>query len=489
MNCSLISGLCRPAALLLAALASGCALNPATGEHDFVLMSEDREIALGRESHAEVLKQYRRYDDPALQAYVQDIGTKVATASHRANLIYRFTVLDSPEVNAFALPGGYIYITRGLMAYLGSEAELAAVLGHEIGHVTARHSVRRHSTAMVTGVVGTVIAAQTGVRGAQDLANVLGTALVRGYGREHELEADALGAEYLARSGYDPRAMLNVIRVLKDQELFEKQLAEQEQREPRIYHGLFSTHPDNDKRLREVINRATALSKAGPAAPDDASYLRAIEGLVFGDSEADGIRRGSRFYHRELNFAMHFPDGWRVDNLKDRLAARPPGNDAILQLTTTDRNRRITPREFMLQRLELSELSHEAPFPHGGLQGHTAVARARTPYGTRPVRFVVIYHADRAYVLAGAARDDDQPLRYDSEFVAAGRSFHPLRPEEMVLARALRIGLTTAGSDTHYAALASGSRIPNHPEPQLRLLNGHYPAGEPAAGELLKIVD
>ena len=167
-----------------------------------------------------MLKQYRVYDDPALQQYVQSVGDKVAKLSHRNNLFYRFTLLDSTQVNAFALPGGYIYITRGLLVYLNSEAELAAVLGHELGHVTARHSVRQHSMSTTTNLLGALIGAASGVQGVGQLTNMIGTGIVRGYGREHELEADGLGVEYLARAGYDPAAMEKVITTLKNQELF-----------------------------------------------------------------------------------------------------------------------------------------------------------------------------------------------------------------------------------------------------------------------------
>ena len=174
---------------------------------------------------------------------------------------YHFTVLDSTEINAFALPGGYIYITRGLLAYLNSEAELAAVLGHEIGHVTARHSVRQQTSARAAGVgagILSILLPELANAGLGQTVNVLGTALLSGYGREHELEADRLGADYLAHSGYDPQAMLAVIRTLKEHEILESRLAREEGRRARIYHGVFSTHPDNDTRLREIIAHAAS---------------------------------------------------------------------------------------------------------------------------------------------------------------------------------------------------------------------------------------
>ena len=200
-----------PRLLLLLSLLlqlAGCAVNPATGRTDFVMMSEQQEIDLGRNYAREITKQYPRYADEKLQAYVQRVGERVARNSHRGNLDYRFTVVDSPDINAFAIPGGHVYIHRGLMAYLGSEAELAAVLGHEVGHVTARHSVRQQSQSAAWGILGSAVAIGTGVGAAGDVTNALGTAFVRGYGRDMELEADGFGAQYLARSGYDPQAMI-----------------------------------------------------------------------------------------------------------------------------------------------------------------------------------------------------------------------------------------------------------------------------------------
>ncbi|HSS63365.1 MAG TPA: M48 family metalloprotease, partial [Gammaproteobacteria bacterium] len=223
--------------LLAAGALSACAQNPVTGQSDFVLMDESRELALGRQAHDQILKQYGRYEDRGLQSYVQQVGERLARRSHRADLVYRFTVLDSEEVNAFALPGGYIYITRGMLAMLNSEAELAAVLGHEIGHVTARHSVRQYSAQQAAGLgytVGAIFLPELRTAAAQNVYSLFGGALIRGYGREHELEADGLGAEYLARTGYDPDAMLQVIRVLKAQESFEVERARREGREPNV---------------------------------------------------------------------------------------------------------------------------------------------------------------------------------------------------------------------------------------------------------------
>jgi len=377
---------------------SGCAVNPATGEQDLVLMSEQSEIALGRKTNKEVLQHYIVYDDPELQAYVSRVGEGLAKNSHRNNLIYRFTVLDSKDVNAFALPGGYIFITRGLMAYLNSEAQLAAVLGHEIGHVTARHSVRQYSAAQLTGI-GTVLASifipgmnQIG----SQLMQVMGSALLRGYGREHELEADKLGAEYVARTNYDTESMLDVIQVLKDQETFETQRAKSEGREPRIYHGLFSTHPDHDTRLQEIVEYASKYQIQTEGRKGEEEYLNKIDGLIFGDSPQQGITRGNNFYHVQLDISIVFPRKWNVTNLPDKLVITAPQGVATQQILLEDINKRISPREFMIQRLGLKTLRNDKPLKINGLEAHTGIATINTGAGQRAARFTVIYFNQQA---------------------------------------------------------------------------------------------
>ncbi len=264
--------------ILLVGFISACSVNPVSGKKEFNLMSEQQEISLGASLHKQVLQQYKPYDNPALQAYVNQIGQELARHSHRNNIRYHFTVVDDPGINAFALPGGYVYITRGLMAYLNSEAELAGVLGHEIGHVTARHSARQYTRGTLTNILAKVIVDKYGNAQA---VNTLALASVRGFGRKHELQADRLGAEYLARVGYDPHSMIKVIEVLKAQEEFSKFLARSEGRQPQSYHGTFSTHPANDRRLQEVVGKANAIHTARTRPDNRRGYLNRISGLKY----------------------------------------------------------------------------------------------------------------------------------------------------------------------------------------------------------------
>jgi predicted Zn-dependent protease len=472
-------------------LAAGCATNPVTGKADVVTMSAAQEVEIGRKMHPQILQQYGRYADEELQAYVTDIGRRIGAASHRPDLEYTFTVLDSEEVNAFALPGGFVYITRGIMAYLNSEAELVAVLGHEVGHVTARHAVRQQTGATAAGVGATLVGILTGSGDLASLANLAGTALVRGYGRDMELEADSIGAQYLVRLGYSPEAMIDVVRLLKNQEMLEIQIARQEGREPRVYHGVFSTHPDNDQRLKEVVATAGAAG-SGESRPDGAeAYLRRIEGLPLGPSREQGVVRGSRFYHGSLGVTVAFPSGWAVQNLPKKVVATNPAKDAVLQLSALPPPPDVKPRELLARSLPGVPLSNGEPLKANGLEGYTAVARdVALPWGNRgPARYAVVYYNGLAYVFMGATRLAAALPSNDPVFLSSVKTFRRLRDSEFDLAEPRRIALIKAGPQTRIEALAAKSPIEKYPAERLRLLNDLYPDREPQPGRWLKVVD
>ncbi|HSX71815.1 MAG TPA: M48 family metalloprotease, partial [Pseudomonas sp.] len=388
--------------LLLSVLAQlvGCAVNPATGRTDFVMMSEQQEIELGRNYAEEIAKQYPRYADEKLQAYVQRVGERVARKSHRGNLDYRFTVVDSPDINAFAIPGGHIYIHRGLMAYLGSEAELAAVLGHEVGHVTARHSVRQQSQSTAWNILGQAVAIGTGVGAAGDVTNVLGSAFVRGYGRDMELEADGFGAQYLARSGYDPQAMIEVVKVLKNQEDFarDEALAKGQEIPPAGYHGLFDTHPDNDTRLRQVVASASPLVN-GQGEVGREAYLTMIDGMPFGDSAEAGVRRGQRFYHVGLDFTLAFPQGWGLVNRPDAVIVHSPDEQAFLVMSMQGLKAQVDSQAFIRQSTGGWGLTGQESFKQDGLDVTTGVLP-----GNDARRVAVIVRDREAFIFIGAVK-------------------------------------------------------------------------------------
>lgn len=484
---SSLKSLCLTAGAFLFFILTGCAQNPVSGKNDFVMLSEDSEIAIGRSNHPKIIAQYGRYDDESLQAYVQSVGERLANVSHRNDLHYRFTVLDSPVINAFALPGGYIYITRGLMAYLNSEAELAAVLGHEIGHVTARHGVRQQSAAQAANLgytIGAILFPELRAAPSQDLFNILGGALLSGYGREHELESDGLGAEYLARSGYNPNAMIDVIKVLKDQELFAAAQAKQLGQESQGYHGLFASHPDNDTRLKEVVAAAAKYTTAKEAMINHDVYLHKINGMTFGDSEKQGIRSGRNFYHLAMQFALAFPQNWHVNNKPDSLQAIAEDSNALIEVGVADINRKIGPHEFITQRLKIDNLRNGQPLKSNGLTGYTGLFDIQG----KPARISVIYLMDQAFIFFGSVKDKSKFAQFDSEFLDCATSLHQLREDEIKWAQAQKIEVVNVQKADSYASWAKKSRITNSPLTQLKLLNGDYPNGELVSGQLAKRV-
>jgi len=473
--------------LLLSLLLADCATNPVTGQANFVMISEEQEIAIGRQEDPKVTEEHGGfYNNPALQRYVEEIGQRLARVSHRPDLKYFFRIVDSPEINAFALPGGYVYITRGILAYLNSEAEVAAVLGHEIGHVTARHSVQQISTAQgasIAATIASILVPGLQNQAAQSLLNVLGGALLSGYGREHELEADRLGAEYLARAGYDPQAMIRVVGVLKNQELFDAEVAKAEGRQPRAYHGVFASHPSADARLQQVVGEAGKFTQ-GTFREEREPFLRQMDRVPFGDSPEQGFVRNGSFYHPKMGFALRFPAGWKLANRPDRVVAQSPQQDAIVELRLAGRAQG-SPTDVLRRILRLGVGSDVTPTEINGLPA----AIANTSIQGRPAHIAVVFLGPQAYFLGAQARDARAMSTYRPAVTDAVRSFRPMSEVDRRLARPLTMRIITATPGMTYAKLAQGSPIGRFAQQTLRLINAQYPSGEPVAGQALKIVE
>jgi predicted Zn-dependent protease len=469
--------------IVLALLLVNCAENPVSGRTNFVTMSESDEIQVGRKEDAEIKKDYGVYNNPALQRYVNDIGQRLARVSHRPGLDYHFTVVDSPEINAFALPGGYVYITRGILAYLNSEAELAGVLGHEIGHVTARHSVQQLSAATAAGagatLLGIFVPALRNQAG-DTLINALGNALLSGYGREHELEADKLGATYLARAGYDPQAMIKVLTVLKNQEVFDADVARSEGRQPRAYHGVFATHPDADTRLHEVVGEAGHPVVAARTNPEE--FLRTIDKMAYGYSDSQGFVRNSAFYHRELGISVKLPPNWRVSNQPDKVTATNPASDAMLEMRSAG-PAQGTPIEMLRKTIGSTRETSEAPI--NGLRAAVTTTAVRG----LPTRAAVIFLDKNAFLLGAQAKSAAAFQRVLPDINSSITSFHALTDAERSTVRPLALRIINAPRDGRFSELARNSPLGKNAVSHLRLLNALYPGGEPVPGQALKIVE
>jgi predicted Zn-dependent protease len=313
--------------LLLAAVIAlaACATNPVTGDRELALVSESQEIQIGRNVAVDAERQFGLVENVALQAYVDRLGSQLAQASERPELPWTFRVADDPTPNAFAAPGGFIFITRGLLALLRNEAELVSILGHEIGHVTARHSVAMMSRAQLAQLglgIGSMIsptAAQFG-----DLAAGGLQLLFLSYGRDAERQADDLGYRYALEQGYDVREMVNVFAALQ-------QSAQMAGQSP--VPSWLASHPYPKDRIARINKRLVTLAAAAaPRRVGEEEYLAQIDGLVYGDNPRDGYFEANRFIHPELAFRIDFPHGWRMQNLTQAVVAGSPDEDALMQL-------------------------------------------------------------------------------------------------------------------------------------------------------------
>jgi predicted Zn-dependent protease len=311
---------------ICACVALSCATNPVTGKKQLALISESQEIAMGREADKEIASSYGLYPDAALQQYVQDIGASIASRTERPNLPWTFRVVDDAAVNAFALPGGFVYVTRGILTYLNSEAELAAILGHEIGHVTARHSVTQISQQQLAqvGLAAGTIVSPTVARFGNLAQTGLGMLFLK-FSRSDESEADRLGLRYMLSGGYDPRKMVDVFRMLEG-------VSAQAGAAGRLPQWL-SSHPDPENREAWASQAVASLNRdLSGLAVKRPVYLRRVDGIVFGDNPREGFFQGNLFRHPDLAFRLRFPDGWQGNNGKQTVAAVSPDRDAVVAL-------------------------------------------------------------------------------------------------------------------------------------------------------------
>ncbi|MFK7982090.1 MAG: M48 family metalloprotease [Saprospiraceae bacterium] len=302
-----------------------CAVNPVSGKKELSLMSEEKEIQMGKQYDPSIVASMGLYDDPEIQAFIEEKGKEMAAISHRPNLPYEFKVVDSPVINAFAVPGGFVYFTRGILAHFSNEAEFAGVLGHEIGHITAKHGVRQQATQLLSqiGLIGGVIL--TKGQGAQELSQAMGLLNLK-YGRNHESESDKLGVEYSTKIGYDAEKMANFFFTLN-------RMREQAGVSVPTFQ---STHPDpldRYQKVKDMSQKAQAeLGLTNPEVGRD-RYLRMIDGLMYGEDPQQGYVEDDFFYHPGLKFKFPVPREWRTANSPQQFQMGDKDGKAMMLLT------------------------------------------------------------------------------------------------------------------------------------------------------------
>jgi predicted Zn-dependent protease len=378
---------------LVGGLLTGCAVNPVTGERQFVLYSEGQEIALGREADQDITASLGVYEHEELQALLSDMGARMAAVSERPDLPWTFRVLDDPTVNAFALPGGYIYMTRGILSHLSSEAEVAGILGHEIGHVTARHGITRMSRAQITQLgLGAAMILAPDLRPFGDAVGAGVQLLFLRNSRADERQSDALGIEYMRTQDYDAREMARVFEMLA-----RASGARDGDRIP----GFLSTHPDPLERRDEILRRVEARGEdLSRAVVGRERYLRILDGMVFGDNPREGFFRENVFYHPDMAFRLDFPSGWRTANARTQVQGVNQEQDAALVLTLAQEATPSAARSAFLSGSGAESLS-QSDAQVGGLPAASAEFRIQSDGTTFRGEVVFIRHRDLTFRIMG----------------------------------------------------------------------------------------
>jgi predicted Zn-dependent protease len=474
--------------LALGLVTTACAKNPATGKREIAMMTEAQEIELGRQYDAEIRQEMGEYQDEALQRYVDEIGMRLARSSERPHLPWTFTIVDSPAVNAFALPGGYIYLTRGIMPYLSSEAALAAVLGHEIGHVTARHSVRQYTKGALSeiGLLAlSIFVPQT--RPFSDLGSTGLSLLFLKYSRGDELQADRLGTEYTARGGWDPHGMHDMLETLT-------RISEGTDR--RGVPNWLATHPAPASRVEEIqpVVNTVATSQATWTVHRD-EFLQRIDGMLFGDNPQEGIVRGSEFIHPDMRIAMAFPPDWDIVNGQEQVMAKSPAGDALMLLQIVQQPRGTRGTQASLGDVAVAGMQR-AGFRMvdgslddiNGLTAHVGTYRgSMRPLGSVVTRAAHIAQGRRVFVVAGVA----QPQAYDklaAEFTRSIDSFRELDRREAADVRPNVVDLYTVREGDSWQSIAARAGGGNVKATTLAIMNGYAVNQQPRTGDRIKIV-
>lgn len=454
-------------------------------------MSDKAEMKLGAEENARILAKFGVYRDKDLQEYVNRVGQRIARVCDRPNLTYHFTIIDSPMVNAFAIPGGYVYIARGLLVQLNSESELAGILGHEVAHITERHALKKENRTKLLQALSVVASVATMTPGLYDVSNLASQGLLEGYSREVEYDADKIGAKYMAKAGYNPTAMIQTIGTLKNQDRLQLKVARMEGREPDASeYSWLASHPDNDSRYKQAIKNAAQLDTHYHEFIKSDEFLEKLNGLAWGNTHQVGVVRKETFYDPRLGIDLTFPDGWRIQATPAGIQGISMKGNAMLGLSTARYQPGVDSKKYAAA-LGL-KLRSGRNVDIGGMPGFLGVAdHAQTPFGPRPIRFAILFDPYRgiAYFLAGAGKHDLHDIAADRDFIATIFSFGRMDRQDYQVAVRPKIQVLRAEKGTTMEALAKQSPITNFALEKLRLMNGMYPDGEPSPGQLIKIVD
>lgn len=464
-----------------------CSRNPVTGKRQVILMSKEQEIALGQQSHPQVVATMGLYENAQLQNFINEKGKAMAAISHRPDLPYQFYIVDSPVVNAFAVPGGYVYFTRGIMAHFNNEAEFAGVLGHEIGHITAQHAGRQQ-TSQLFGTLGAIAGAI--------LVPQLGESIMQGaqvlflkYSRDHESESDKIGVEYSSKIGYNAVEMANFFGTIKRiQDNSGQQVP-----------TFLSTHPDPGNRQTRVTGLAKEFQAANPAQykVERERYLRMIDGIVFGEDPKQGFVENDMFYHPVLKFQFPVPRGWKHQNSPEQFQMAPSDGKSAMILMLAKGNSLDEAAQTMVNELKLTVIENGKTTINGNPalvlisrqnpQQQQGQQQQQTAANTLQLATWLIQYNGSIYALHGLSSAADFNGRLNS-FRSVAENFRALTDPDKINRQPERVRVVQAPRSGTFRDVMTALNMPASRIEELGVLNSLKVGDQVQAGTLVKVV-
>jgi predicted Zn-dependent protease len=468
----------------LAAALVSCQAAPGTGRQGFNILSAQDEQKMGATEHPQVLKAFGgAYDDPRIGAYVAELGAKLVRVSETPDAKFTFTVLNSDIINAMALPGGYVYVTRGLMALADNEAELAGVMAHEIGHVTGRHSAERYSKSVAANIGVAILGAVVGTPGVADLAGFGAQAYLQSFSRDQELEADTLGIRYMTRAGYSGSAMASFLKKLREHAALEAQLAGRSPDSVDEF-NMMATHPRTLDRVQQAMATVGGNSQ-GELVRDP--FLRTLDGMLYGDDPSQGLVRQRTFIHPSLGFQFAVPTGFVVNNGEKQVTARHPSG-AIIVFDSVRGYGGDMPSFIQAQWARGARLDGLEPITINGLQAATAATRTNTNKGVMDVRFVAVRFNGGTIYRFMFLTPPSQTARLAEDLKRTTYSFRALSPGEAAAVRPYRVRVKPVRTGESVQSLAAEMPFDSYKTERFAVLNGLEPGAALRPGELIKTV-
>lgn len=491
-------------ALTLSLLIASCARNPVTGKKQLSLMSEKQEIALGASSDPAVIQEFGLYEDQKLQDFINAKGQEMAKISHRPNLKFTFRVVNSPVVNAFALPGGYVYFTRGIMAHFNNEAEFAGVLGHEIGHVTARHGAQQQTQQILAqvGLVAGIIAVPEFAQFAEQAQQGLGLMMLK-FGRDHESQSDKLGVQYSTKIGYNSMYMADFFKTLG-------RITDQAGAKIPTF---LSTHPDPADRynnVKKLSNEAQKTKDIATLQVNRDQYLRMIDGIVYGEDPREGYIENNVFYHPELKFKFPTPANWQTQNSPSQFIMADKNQKAMMLLTlgqgkTFEEVKTNLVKQFnlkigrsetktingirtMIMASEIVQDQTQGTSQQNVTRSNTNTSSSQQSASTRTLVLTYLYeYGGNIYVMHGVALQNDYP-NYTSTFKTTMEGFAPLSDQSKINVTPDKIRLKTATKTASLNDLLVGWGVPQKRLEETAILNSLYLTSQVQSGTLIKTI-